>query len=382
MKTQKNVLIVASQSPYPTYHGGAFDVFEKLKGINSLGFSIDLVITTKFEIKQEHHTYMKQFVDNLYIVQRKNRVVDLLKTKPIQYTSREKLREIELKKEYDFVLLESEYLSSILENKTLIYKKILFRVHNNETYYFKQLANSSNNIFKKIYYWLDALKIKKVTDDILERADRIWYISNKELEQSSYSEKSIFLPPPINETFSKNESNNHTILFIGSLFMENNVQGLDWFLKEIHPHIIEKYSDYKLIIAGSTGEESEEKFRNKYSKIEKVQLFLNQKSLEQFYEQSNVFINPMFYGSGVKLKSINSLVKGLLLLSTDVGAEGIGLKENEMYIKANSKNEFLSAVDYIFDMSANDRQVVIKKAQDYLESIHYLKILKDELDEK
>lgn len=382
MKIQKNILIVTSQSPYPTYHGGAFDVFEKLKGIKSLGFSIDLVITTKFEVEKEHQVYMKQYVDNLFIVNRENRVVDLLKRKPIQYTSRTKLKNIEFKKKYEFLLLESEFLSSILDNKTLMYDKLLFRVHNNETYYFRQLANSSTNIFKKVYYWLDSIKIKKVTDNLLEKADRVWYISKKELEESKYSRKSIFLPPPINETFIKNVSNNHTILFVGSLFMENNVQGLDWFLKEVHPYIIEKYPNYKFIIAGSTGEESEKRLFQKYSNFSKTQIFLNQKSLDKFYEQSNIFINPMFYGSGVKLKSINSLVKGLLLLSTNVGVEGIGLKENEMYFKANSKKEFLSAVDHIFNMNAEERESIVKNSQDYLESIHYLKVLKEELDEK
>lgn len=54
---------------------------------------------------------------------------------------------------------------------------------------------------------------------------------------------------------------------------------------------------------------------------------MNQVQLEEVYNKATVFINPMFFGSGVKLKSINALVNGLLLVSTKVGTEGIGLKK-------------------------------------------------------
>lgn len=380
MIIQRSILIVASQSPYPTYHGGAYDVFEKLKGIKEIGFSVDLVITTKFDIDKSDQDYLKQFVDNLYIIDRKNRLLDFFSTKPIQYTSRLKLKDVNLDKIYDYVLLESEFLYSILLNKKLKYKKLLFRVHNDESYYFKQLANSTNNYAKKIYYWSDALKTQNITEKLLKQSDRIWYISKKEYKESKYQNKAIFLPPPINESFIKSESKNNTILFIGSLFMENNIQGLDWFLEKIHPEIVKENNDYQLIIAGSTGGINASKIENKYGNLEKVQLHLNKPSLDEIYNKANIFINPMFYGSGVKLKSINAIVKGSLLLSTDVGIEGIGLTE-EMYIKANNKDEFLIAIRKIFNMSVSERQDIINKAQDYLKSIHYLKILRQELDE-
>lgn len=377
---QKKILIVASQSPYPTYHGGAFDVFEKLKGIKEIGLSIDLVITTKNKIDLDSQDFIKKYVDDLFIVERKNRLLDLFLREPIQYTSRTKLKNINFDKSYDYVLLESEFLSSILLNKTLKYNELIFRVHNNESYYFRQLAKSTNNFFKKIYYLSDSLKTRRITYKLLDRADKIWYISNKEFEESQYKRKAIFLPPPINDHFIKNESQNKTVLFIGSLFMTNNIQGLDWFLEKIHPELITLYEDYKLIIAGSTGDIDEERIKNKYKGLAKVEIYLNQKSLNDFYTQSSIFINPMFFGSGVKLKSINAIVKGMLLLSTDVGAEGIGLS-NEMYLKANNEEEFLLAIKKSFDMEINVKQNIIDKAQDYLKSIHYMKILKQELYE-
>lgn len=372
----KKILIVTTQSPYPTHHGGAFDVFEKLIGIKKLGFTIDLVITTKFLIKDDDKLFLKKIVNKLYIVERKNKILDLFSLYPIQYKSRINLKKIVFNDYYNHVLLESEFLSSILLNKTLNYGKLYFRVHNNESYYFRQLAASTNNLIKKIYYLVDSFKINKVTNSLLVKADRIWYISNKEYEESKYKSKAIFLPPPINEKFKINENYSKTVLFVGSLFMENNIQGLDWYLENIHEKLLKKHIDYKLIIAGSSGSIQVNQLKNKYAHLKSVELYLNKKSLADLYDKSSIFINPMFFGSGVKLKSINSIVNGMLLVSTDVGVEGIGLTES-MYLKANNKEDFLNQISLAFNNKNKNK--MIKDAQEYLKSINYLNILKNEL---
>lgn len=376
----KKILIVCNQSPYPTYHGGAFDMFERLKGISLLGHQVDVVITTKYSLSDIAYNEIKKYANSIYIADRKNKVIDLFSVKPLQYESRNKLKDIVFKEVYDSIILESEFVAAILDNQTLKYKKLVVRVHNNEAQYFNHLAKSTRNIFKKIYYYSDAFKTKQITNRVLEQADRIWYISNKELENSGFIAKSLFMPPPINSPFKMNLNLNKTILFVGSLFMDNNIHGLDWYLKEVHPYLVKKYKDYKLIIAGGTGSVLIEKLKLKYEQQESIDVFFNVKDLDELYNSATIFINPMFFGSGVKLKSINAIVNGLPLVSTDIGAEGIGLEENEMYLRANSVSEFLNSIDIIFNMDIEERVHLVRRAQDYLEEIHYLKTLKNELN--
>jgi polysaccharide biosynthesis protein PslH len=378
---KQNILIVCSQSPYPTFHGGAFDVFERIKGIRNLGHNIDLVIVSKTNILQNHLDEIKKYSDKVYLVKRENKISDLISLKPLQYNSRKKIQNITFETTYDKIILESEYLFSIINNKTLKYNKLIVRIHNNEFQYFKQLAKSTSNILKKLYYYSDAFKTKFLTESVLKKADKLWYISNKELSGSLYINKAIWMPPPINSTFKKNNKINNTLLFVGSLFMDNNVQGLDWFISNVHPILINKYENYKLIIVGGTGDLDKSLVINKYSKYDKVELYLNQQNIDSFYEQATAFINPMFFGSGVKLKSINAIVNGLPLISTEIGAEGIGLIENKMFLKANNTDEFLNAVDFLFNISHCDREMIIENAQKYLKANHYTNILKKELNE-
>lgn len=376
----KRILVVCSQSPYPTHHGGAFDVFERIKGLKSLNYQIDLVITTKFEIEPLDYQVMESFINNIFVVERKNKWRDLFSFYPLQYNSRKKLLDIKFDIVYDYVILESEFLGSILKNTSLKYRKLIVRVHNNEAYYFKQLAKSTNNWFKKIYYLTDSFKLSRLTDYVLKVTDRIWYISQKEYEESNFKSKSIFLPPPINSEFLKQSLDNQTVLFIGSLFMANNTQGLDWFLENIHPRLISQYPTYKFIIAGSSGDVNKAYLEKKYGQLSRVQFLMNQVQLEEVYNKATVFINPMFFGSGVKLKSINALVNGLLLVSTKVGTEGIGLTKNKMYLEGEDINEFLGQIKIIFKMPLEEKQTIIQQAQDYLKEIHYLKIIKNELE--
>src|SRR6218665_124170 len=112
------ILVIASFFPYPGYFGGAFDVLERIKEIRSLGHDIDLICTCKEFPDKKNIDFIKQFVNELIIVPRKNRIIDLFLKKPLQVVSRKTLKHISLKKVYDYAVLESEYVGMILENET------------------------------------------------------------------------------------------------------------------------------------------------------------------------------------------------------------------------------------------------------------------------
>jgi hypothetical protein len=379
MKKNKNVLVVSGFFPYPTFFGGSFDIFGKIVGLTKLGYSIDLVCTYKEKPNPIDIEYVKSIVTDLKLVKRENNFTDLFFFKPFQVTSRQNLKNVELNKPYDFLILESESVGTILDNKGLIANKIFLRVHNNESKYFYQLAKSTKNILKKLYYISDSIKYSFYSKKIYSVADRLWFISNEEINSDNiFVQKSVHLPSPINDSFSKQGLNNKTALFIGSLFMPNNIEALEWYLNNVHTRFLED-PDYKLIIVGGTGDLGEAYFENKFKKLKKVEYYLNAKDLQPYYALATVFINPMFHGAGVKLKTINALVNGLLLVSTQIGAQGIGLINNEMYINAENANEFYEAINKYSKMDLNSKKQIIESAQNHLEKNNYINVLKREL---
>jgi len=383
MNPSKSVIVVISNFPFPAHHGGSFDVFERIVGLKNLGFNIDIICTCKDQPNPKNIEYMNTLVDNVIIVKRDIKISQLFYLSPLQVVSRKALKNFLFKKVYDYAILESEHVGAVLENKTFIAQKIFLRLHNNEAYYFKQLAKSTKGVLQKIYYLSDSVKFRFYSKKIINKVDRLWFISNEELKSKDknkvYLHKSVHLPSPINSEFIKQKLDNKNILYIASLSVPNNIEALDWYIKNIHSKLLLEFPNYKLIIVGSILDSEIYKFKNKYSKYDRVEINFNATDLNYFYSVCSLFVNPMQHGAGVKLKTINAIVNGLPIVSTSVGAEGIGLIENEMYFLGNSENDFYNSIHNYFKLDSSKKHISIEKAQYFLKQNNYLSILKDEM---
>jgi len=378
------IVVVASFFPYPAHFGGAYDVLERIKGLKYLGHDVDLICTCKEKPDDKNVLFMKQFINELIIVPRKNKLGYIFYREPLQAVSRKLLKKITLQREYDYAILESESVGKILENNSLKAKKIILRVHNNEANYFNELSKSTKNFKNKIYYYLESLKFKSYSRNIFKLSDRLWFISNKEINNTKdldLSNKSIHLPASVNSKFVKQELSTKNVLYVGALFVPNNMEAIIWYLKNVHSLLVDEHN-YKLTIVGSTGEFESETFQEILAGYSNVEIYLNQKDLSNHYSNATVFINPMLHGAGVKLKSINAIQNGLVLVSSKTGAEGIGLIKNEMYLEAMSPNDFVKAILKVFKMKIEDKQEMVGKAQQFLNQNNYLSILKNEFQDE
>lgn len=376
----KKVLIAIGFQPYPTLFGGAVDVWERIVGLVSLGHIVDIVFTEKSKPAINDLNWIQGIVNQVFFVQRNNSWKQLFSNQPLQVLSRAAFKNVSFDATYDFVILEGEFCAPIIDNPSLNYNKLIVRIHNDESYYFDQLKESVTSFKEKIYYSLEAPKIRTYSKRVLDQADRLWYISSDEFKRSKYSSKSIFLPVPINDEFIDFQSvHSNEVLFVGSLFMPNNIFALDWFLTQIHPELISR-ENYKFVVVGAVkSDEEKDRILKKYAKFQKVEFHFNEKNLSVFYKKAKVFVNPMFHGSGVKIKSVMALVNALPLVSTTVGAEGIGLTD-DMFWKANDKQTFLEALIEIFELPENQLQNKVDAAQYFLKSNHYLKVLNCEMN--
>ncbi|HLV50396.1 MAG TPA: glycosyltransferase family 4 protein [Flavobacterium sp.] len=370
------ILVVSGFIPYPPVFGGAIDVWERIKGLHALGYEIDLAVTDKVNPSQEQLDEIKIYVRHFFFVRRENKVQQLFNKLPLQLLSRKGLSTIDIHQTYDTLILESEFCWAITLNQSITYKNIVVRVHNIESHYFKALGKSSNSLREKIYYKMESNKIKNLSEMVFDKVDKLWFISKDDLLLVNKPNKSVFMPFPINSEMVKPVPNSaKNVLYIGALFMQNNLYGLDWYIENVHSELLQ-IKDYQFVIVGSTKDNRQE-LNKKYGNLPNVRLFLDQPDITPFYQKAGLFINPMFHGSGVKVKSVNALVNGVPLVSTDIGAEGIGLTD-EMFFRANNTEDFVTKIKHIFNVPA-DAVNRTQTAQQYLQEINYTNILQDEL---
>lgn len=376
-----NILIVAGDYPYPPIHGGRVDIWSRIKLLREMNHKLDLIITTKnIEENCRYNGIIKEYIDNLYIVRRQNRVLDMLSMLPLQVKSRKYLSRVELTNNYDYILLEGDYVAEILKNKNLHYRKIILRSHNNESVYFYNLYKSTNNIIKKAYYYLEYIKFKNFEPKLFKDIKNIMFISFDEkirYEKKCQKANSIFLPASVNSSIKKQGLKNKNALFIGSLFMDNNREAIIWYLKNIHEKVSSKVDGYRLRIAGNslgTSLSWLDEYVNKYDNIE---VYDTPDTLDKLYSNSSVFINPMIHGAGVKLKTIEAIVNGLPVVSTSIGSEGTGLRNNlDIYI-TNDINEFADTVSYLLNDMSGRKEEMVESAQKFIMNNYNIKDIID-----
>ncbi len=115
-----------------------------------------------------------------------------------------------------------------------------------------------------------------------------------------------------------------------------NTQGLKWFLKEIRDLTLPDH-----LILNVEGKGSEE-LRLKVKSGINIRGYA--KEITQIYNNARAMIVPLNTGGGTRLKIMEALASGVPVLSTKVGAEGLGIVPGEHYLMFNSGKQFLEKV--------------------------------------
>lgn len=125
--------------------------------------------------------------------------------------------------------------------------------------------------------------------------------------------------------------NGRTLLFVGT-GNPPNVDAITWFIKKILPRLVVKLPGIKLILVGKICNQIQD-FPHclKYGRVE---------DLSAVYQSVDVVLNPVRFGTGLKIKSIEALGYAKPLVTTPVGAEGMEFVAGEAFLLANDENEF------------------------------------------
>ena len=115
-----------------------------------------------------------------------------------------------------------------------------------------------------------------------------------------------------------------------------NVQSIEWFISEIFKKIRRAVPDSELIMAGNICEIIPD-----VDGLTKLGLVDN---LESVYESAGVVVNPMLYGTGLKIKNVEALGYSKPLVTSPVGADGLEDMSGYAFLVAKSPEEFAAHV--------------------------------------
>jgi glycosyltransferase involved in cell wall biosynthesis len=165
--------------------------------------------------------------------------------------------------------------------------------------------------------------------------------NEKELLLNEIPDLHVEVLPNIHEIVKKARSfhERKDIMFIGSFLHQPNEDAVLFFVKEVFPLIRKKIPDLRFFVVGSDPLDS---ILRLDSETIKVTGYV--KDVEPYFENCRVFVAPLRYGAGMKGKIGQSMAYGLPVVTTTIGAEGIGLKNEINALISDAPEEFADSV--------------------------------------
>jgi len=154
------------------------------------------------------------------------------------------------------------------------------------------------------------------------------------------------------------------LVFIGNYNHLPNQDAVYYFIETVLPKIHARLPDVCLYLIGSY---MDEKMKALASETVKVVGWVDKVAPE--FAKRRVFVSYLRYGAGMKGKLGQALSLGLPVVTTGIGAEGMGLKEGETALIADEPDDFAEAVCRLYTESALWKKLSLQ-GKDYIEA-HY-----------
>ena len=279
------------------------------------------------------------FSNDSYHVQRfisepfKNRLIEVLK-----------------EEKFDIVQLEmiymAPYIDVIREHSDA---KIVMRMHNVEHKIWERIAKKTVFFAKRWYINHLARTLRTYEMGILDKVDGIAAIT---ITDAAYFRRVTATPvidlpfgvdiDKFNPVFEVEDK--PTFYHIGSMNWMPNEEGIKWFLSNVWGDVLKREPEAKLYLAGR----NMPKWLLKKNHKKNIEVVGEVPDAHEFVNQHNVAIVPLFSGSGMRIKIIESMALGKTVITTLVGAEGIQYSEFDNIIIADNEPKMVENICRLF----------------------------------
>jgi len=353
------ILFICNKSPWPAKEGGPIAMSNLIDGLITAGNKIKVLavnsdkyfvnasdIPAAYRIKTDiefvHiNLNVKAFSAFLNLFSRQSYHVQRFISKAFE----EKLIEILLKENFDIVQMETLFMAPYIDViRKYSEAKILLRSHNIEHLIWKRMYLTCKNPLKKFYLHHLFVTLEEYEKTVLHHFDGILPITEKDAGFFKYhSHKPVkTIPFGVNmESYpvQENPPAEQALFHIGAMNWKPNEEGIRWFLKNVWSQIHPKLPGLKLYLAGRAMPR-----RLLDLKQRNVSVLGEVPDARAFILSKSIAIAPLFSGSGVRIKIIESMSLGKTVISTKTGAEGIDYTDGENIIIADTADEFAAAI--------------------------------------
>ena len=354
-----NILLLCNKSPYPPSEGGPMAMNSIVTGLLAAGHTVKVMAFNsnkyRVDIKTIPQDYREktriEFIDINLSVKISEAFKNLFSNESyhvkrfISQQFKDRLAKVLKKEKFDIVQLEmiymAPYIETIRENSNA---KIVLRAHNVEHKIWERIAKKTFFFAKRWYINHLARTLKAFELSVLDKVDGIAAITQNDAAffRRITATPVIDLPFGIdidkfNPVFEVGDS--PTFYHIGSMDWMPNQEGIKWLLKEVWGDVQKREPNAKLFLAGRNMPAWLTKTKKK-----NVTVVGEVPDAHEFVNTHNIAIVPLFSGSGMRIKIIESMALGKAVITTTVGAEGIQYSEFDDIIIADNEPKMIENI--------------------------------------
>ncbi len=345
------ILVVTHSCPWPPVSGGKMDMYGRLKALRALGVRLVVVMTVKEEAA-ERARILKELLglDACYVLPRCSTLFQALHPVwPFQIASRRGKRWAQLAADlagqsFALVLAEGTYvlpMSAALAEG--LGAPLWHRLHNLESRYFLSLATSEAAPWKKAFFFLEALRFRRLEPRLLQLGRNLC-ISTEEVRELAArfpGSRTCWLPPALSQFpaagVTYRPGPGRRFLITGSLALADTWEGVRWFTGQIWPRLRRDLPDAVLVIAGRRPPPAAAAW---LAQVPGVETQYDVPDMAPLFRAADIYVSPVRHGAGVKMKTVEALSYGLPVVATPVAAQGCGLEHGRHLLIAAGDEEF------------------------------------------
>ncbi|MBL7716931.1 MAG: glycosyltransferase [Bdellovibrionales bacterium] len=389
------LLWVLPKWPLPMQDGARVANISLIQGLSQLGQTLDVVaVAGQDEIVNLEELKKIAPIRNALVIRREKAaprsslagIIGLLKAlmaRPwlamtlFPYAAKSissELNQLVSKETYDFIVYDglhpaahSSSFGTYVPQKG--FPRIVYRAHNVEADIWTRKAAQTGFFLVKWMIHFQAALMRRFENSLARHAAAVMTVS-----EVDWNRFKVQIPQlkgtvvPIGYDFGsepERSTHDHQVLFLGKLDWPPNRDGLIWLLEKVWPQVIKRRPELKLLVAGSGSSEG----LNDLLQAPGVKFLGRVPSVEAIYRECLVALVPVFYGSGTRVKAIEASRYGRACLGTEIGVEGLGLVENETYIRAESAEQW---IDQLSALNGDQAKVIGDRAYAKLKSGFHL----------
>jgi len=252
-------------------------------------------------------------------------------------------------------------------------KRVLHQ-HNAEYVMWQRQAAYETNPVRRAVVRREAARVRRYEASILDRFDVVLAVSDADRRalraagsESVPIELLPNLPDPalLDRPAGPGESTEQVVIYLATLSWPPNAQGLLRFVRDTFPLLRSRLPNVRLVVAGTGASPA---LRTMARGVPGVELVGAVDDPETLYAKARAFVEVALGGSGTRVKVLNALARGIPVVTTPDGAEGLAIRPGRDALVSATPGAMADALARLMtddetwkELSRNGRALVRKR---------------------